>query len=784
MAQTQKTKAALMEECAELKQRLAALEEKDRFIRCAYDLARIGVWEYDVSADRTSCSDGTYKIFEYKPEQTNLNPGAFLDRVHPDDRERVQAFLGDAAGKKNATGEIDYRLRLPSGAEPVVHSNINFTYDENGNLINMLGTTQDVTEAKRAEEFLRRSEENFRSLMMNNPVAIAVTNRDGQCMTANPAMVKIFGYDDEEDFKRVPVYLHYHDIEDRKQLYAALERDGMVRDFPVTAKRKDGTLYYGALTSVYIKTKSGGYEMLTMFVDITERKRHEAELKQTIEFLNEAQTMAHMGSFDWDLVTNVITGSDEAYRIFGYNKDELTVTYPVFLDSVHTNDKDCVVKSLESAILNKKSFDMEYRIIRTDGEERTIHGRGAVAYGHEDKPVRMYGTVQDITERKRLDAELLRAQKLETIGGLAGGIAHDFNNLLLGIIGNVSLAKNFVRPDDKVFSFLNNIEKTAMRTKDLTRQLLTFSKGGEPIREAAPVNQLVKDCAALVLRGSNIECKYDFPEDLHNVDIDEGQISQVFNNIILNARHAMLGNGGRVINITARNVRLAETNGVPLRDGDYVRITVKDSGPGIAPNIIHKIFDPFFTTQERASGLGLAISYSIIKKHGGHVCVESREGRGASFDVYLPAVTVANAGRAIQSVVETGPAGSGKVLVMDDEEVVRDVSGEMLKLLGYDADFATDGGQAVEMYRKAWDAGAPYAAVIMDLSVPGAMGGKDAIGKLLEIDPGVKTIVSSGYSKDPIMSDFKKYGFTDVIAKPYRVSEFSRIVKGVITGKS
>jgi len=784
MAQPQKTKAALMEECAELKQRLAVLEEQGRFLNYAYGLARIGVWEHDVIADRTSCSDVTYRIFGYEPGEIEPNTKTFFDRVHPDDRDRIQAFLDDASTRKIAAGEIDYRLRLPSGAEPVVHSNINFTYDGNGNLLNMLGTTQDVTETRRAEELLRRSEENFRSLMVNNPVAIAVTNRDGRCMTANPAMVKIFGYDDEEDFKKVPVYLHYHDIEDRKQLYAALERDGMIRDFPVTARRKDGSLYSGALTSVYIKTKSGGFEMLTMFVDITERKRYETELKKAAEFLGEAQRIAHMGNWEWDIATGKLVWSDEVFRIFGYKPAEFEATYSAFIDAVHPDDRDCVKKAVNEAVFNKKTYDMDHRIVCADGEERTVHERGVVTYDHGGQPVKMSGTVQDITERKRLDAELLRAQKLETIGGLAGGIAHDFNNLLLGIIGNVSLAKNFVKPDDKVFSFLNNIEKTAMRTKDLTRQLLTFSKGGEPIREAAPVNQLIKDCAALVLRGSNIECKYDFPEGLHNVEIDEGQISQVFNNLILNARHAMLGNGGRIIDISARNVRLAGTEGVPLNEGDYVRITVKDSGSGIAPEIIRKIFDPFFTTQERASGLGLAISYSIIKKHGGHICVESREKCGASFDVYLPALTVARAERADRPAVEPAAHGSGKVLVMDDEDVVRDVSGEMLKLLGYDSDFATDGRQAVEMYKKAWDAGTPYAAVIMDLSIPGGTGGKDAIVKLLEIDPGVKAIVSSGYSKDPIMSNFRKYGFSDVIAKPYRVSEFSRIVKGVIKGRS
>ena len=781
MTEPNKTKATLIEEIATLKSNLIRLEEQRQLLDNAYALARVGVWEHDVIADKTVYSDGLYRIFGYEPGEVQPTKQPFLGRVCPEDKARLQALMEDACKNKQAVAEMDYRISLPSGTETIVHTIIQFSFDADGRVLRITGAVQDVTESRRSEEQLRRSEENFRRLVESNPVAIAVTNKEGQCMTANPAMVKIFGYDSEEDFKSVPVYKHYHDIEDRKRLYAALEKNGMVRDFPVTATRKDGSLYFGELTSVYIKTKDEGFVLLTMFVDTTERRRHEEELNKTVEFLNEAQKMSQMGSFDLDLVSNVIAGSDEACRIFVFDKNNV-VTIDTFLDSVHPDDKNYVKMALEDAVFNKTRLEIEHRIIRNNSDERIIHGRGGIICNHEGNPVKITGTVHDVTEKKRLDAELLRAQKLDTIGVLAGGIAHDFNNLLLGIIGNVSLAKNFIRPDDRVFSFLNNIEKTAMRTKDLTSQLLTFSRGGEPIKEVLPIKQLIKDCAALVLRGANIECRYDIADNLFNVAIDEGQISQVLNNIILNARHASLTAGGRVIKIDAKNVHVTSADANPLPDGDYVRITIKDSGPGIAQNIIHKIFDPFFTTQERASGLGLAVSYSIVKKHSGYIGVESKPGQGASFDIYLPATAAFKAAESSPGLY-VSDSGTGKVLVMDDEEVVLDVSCEMLKLIGFKSEVAYSGKQVIEMYKKAWDAGAPYAAVIMDLTIPGGMGGKEAIAQLLEINPEVKVIVSSGYSKDPIMSDFKKYGFAGVLAKPYRVSEFSRVVRDILNIK-
>jgi CheY-like chemotaxis protein len=384
--------------------------------------------------------------------------------------------------------------------------------------------------------------------------------------------------------------------------------------------------------------------------------------------------------------------------------------------------------------------------------------------------------VQDVTEHRKMETEILKAQKLDSIGVLAGGIAHDFNNLLLGVLGNVSVAKTYCRPGEKVAEMLDEIEKAALRTKGLTRQLLTFSKGGQPVKEPVAMEQIARDTAHIVLRGSSVNCGYSFPDGLWPVEADQGQLSQALNNIILNSMQSMPDGGD--VKISAENIEVAEGAPMPLKPGRYVKTTVEDRGFGIPVKLLSKVFDPFFTTKQKASGLGLAVTYSIIKKHQGHIGIDSEPGEGTSVHVYLPAAKADPAGKEKDMICK----GSGRVLVMDDEELVRDVASEMLNVLGYEAEFAVEGKEAVELFSAARAEGRPFDLVILDLTVPGGMGGKETMQKLMEIDPKVRAIVSSGYSKDMILSEYKKFGFSGVIAKPYRVSEFSAAVKSALEG--
>jgi CheY-like chemotaxis protein len=381
-------------------------------------------------------------------------------------------------------------------------------------------------------------------------------------------------------------------------------------------------------------------------------------------------------------------------------------------------------------------------------------------------------------ETHKIEEELFRKRQLESIGILAGGIAHDFNNLLTAIMGNTSLAKILVSPNDKIHNRLEDIEKASIRARDLTQQLLTFSKGGAPIRKVASIADVIKESGRFALMGSKSRYELSLQEELWPVEVDEGQISQVINNLVINADHAMPEGG--LIHICAENMELQAGEVVTLPMGKYVRISITDSGIGIAAEHLDKIFTPYFTTKQKGSGLGLATSYSIIKKHNGLLTVESEIGRGTTFRIYLPA-SEKDVSKSEESL-SISLTGRGKVLVMDDEEFIRDTAGEMLTTLGYSVDFSEDGAEAIDKYINAKDEGHPYDLIIMDLTIPGGMGGLEAVQKLLEINPDTKALVSSGYANVPIMSDFKRYGFMGVIAKPYSIEELSEAVQNVMFG--
>ena len=613
----------------------------------------------------------------------------------------------------------------------------------------------------------------LQAVIDNAPAVIYIKDGDGRFLFVNRCYIEKFRTTKEEVLGRADYELFPREAADRYR-----ENDKLVLEanraieFEEVAIEADGKPH--TCNSVKFPISGMPGVVCGISTDITERKRTEEALKRSDERLKQAQAMAHIGSWDWDIVENTVYWSDEIYRIFGLKPQAFGATYEAFLTCVHPDDRGPVKLAVKDAVMSNKPYEISHRIVRPDGTERIVHERAAVTRDGQGNPVRMAGTVQDVTEHRKMEAEILKAQKLDSIGVLAGGIAHDFNNLLLGILGNVSVAKTYCRPGEKVAEMLDEIEKAALRTKSLTRQLLTFSKGGQPVREPVSMEQIARDTAHIVLRGSNVTCGYSFSGGLWPVDADQGQLSQALNNIILNSMQSMPDGGA--VKISSENIDVTEGAPLPLRPGRYVKTTIEDQGFGIPIKLLPKVFDPFFTTKQKASGLGLAVTYSIIKKHQGHIGIDSQTGAGTSVHVYLPASKENQAGKEKDMIC----TGSGRILVMDDEELVRDVSSEMLKVLGYEAQFATEGQEAIDRYKAAMDEGRPFDLVILDLTVPGGMGGKETMKKLLELDPGVKAIVSSGYSKDTILAEYKKFGFSGVIAKPYRVSEFSKAVKDAL----
>jgi two-component system, cell cycle sensor histidine kinase and response regulator CckA len=386
--------------------------------------------------------------------------------------------------------------------------------------------------------------------------------------------------------------------------------------------------------------------------------------------------------------------------------------------------------------------------------------------------------LRDLTGQRRLEEEMLRNQKLESIGVLAGGIAHDFNNLLTPILGNVGLAKMVAGPDSKVSELLTKAEKSCRSAQTLTKRLLTFSTGGAPVKKPTHLRQMIREAARFAVVGSDVRCEFRIPDDLWPAEIDEGLVGQVIGNVIANADQAMPGGG--TIRVSCDNVTVHPGRRLPLASGDYVRISIEDQGIGIAPEHLSKIFDPYFTTKRGVHGLGLTVTHCVIRDHAGHIDVRSTLGIGTTFDIYLPAAAYRDLPR-VAPANEELIRGTGKILIMDDEDAVRDIAGAILTSAGYEVAYAEDGAKAIELYRVAKTTDAPFDAVVMDLTVVGGMGGQQAMTELLKVDPQVKGIVSSGYSSDPILANHKRHGFSGAISKPYDAREFCQTIFSVIS---
>jgi len=421
-------------------------------------------------------------------------------------------------------------------------------------------------------------------------------------------------------------------------------------------------------------------------------------------------------------------------------------------------------------------------LIAKDGTVRSIADSGAPIRNSESNIIGVVLVFRDVTQEKKMEEELLKTRKLESIGVLAGGIAHDFNNILSAILGNIELASyRIAQEDSRTASLLSDAEKATKRAAKLTDQLLTFSKGGEPVREITSLPEFIPESADFVLHGSQIVCSYSFPENLWMVDVDSGQIGQVIQNIIINANHAMPEGG--VIAIKCSNVKDATAEALlSANNGDYVCITIQDTGVGIPKEIISKIFDPYFTTKQEGSGLGLAICHSIINKHDGYLTVHSITGKGTTFTLYLPAVRSQGNDDNVAEKPKSSPATkAARIMVMDDEEMLRDVAVAQLAVLGHEAIPVMDGAQALNKYQELQDSGTPVDLVILDLTIPGGMGGQETAEKLLQIDPDAKIIVASGYSNDPVMANYKEHGFLAAIAKPFDLKQLSNVIASILS---
>lgn len=632
-------------------------------------------------------------------------------------------------------------------------------------------TVHDITERKKVEDSLRISEENMQLALDGADLGFWSWEVKTGTTYFSPRYFTMLGYDPDElphTFDTWDSLLHPDDRQKAKDEVTRCikEKIGWEVEFRLRTKGGDYCWILGRGRVLEYDMQGNPLRSAGTHLDITERKMAEEVLLAEKNKLD--AVMAALG--------DGITVQDRNYTVLYQNAVHKKI------QGDHRGEK-CYM-----AYQNKNDVCPECLVARTfaDGQ---LHRRETEARGKDGRTLYLevsaspilnaqgeitavVEAVRDITDQKLMENEIQKAQKLDSLGVLAGGIAHDFNNLLTAILSNIQLSKMYSDPGQKSYERLETAEKALAKAVTLTKQLLTFSRGGSPVKRTILLEGIIKDAALLALSGSNVKCEFTIADNLWSVEVDEGQISQVINNLVVNAAQAMPEGG--IITIDADNIVFGSDSSVPLPGGRYLRITVTDHGIGIAKKHLKQIFDPYFTLKQKGTGLGLAVSYSIIKNHAGHIEVASQPGKGTTFTLYLAASQKSGAyDRALEQ--ELIP-GEGRILVMDDDEMVRNSIGEILTTLGYDVDYAENGSEVLEKYKNAITASTRFDAVIMDLTVPGAMGGRGAMNALIAIDPDVKAIVSSGYSNDPVMANFSDYGFADALPKPYTDKKLSQIL--------
>jgi PAS domain S-box-containing protein len=833
-------------------------------------------------------------------ELLEMEPGGFLTLFDPEYLDLVKE-----QARKKQLGDKDivthYELKcIKKSGERFWVENFSKTLNYNDKPADFI-TNIDITERKEAEQKLKESEERFRNIIENSDVGYFFIDTNGIFQHVNKSWLQMhkFSTPDEIIGKHFSVTQVDNDLIDANKQVEKLLQSTPVPSSEFTRKCKDGSVGYHTFSANTVIRNEKIMGLEGFIIDTTDRKKNEEKVSVSERLLNQAQAIAHIGHWNLDVITQEVSGSDEMFNIFGLtNKDN---NLNAFTGVVHPDDLDYDLYHIQRGITQGESWDIEHRLLLKDGTVKWVHAIGEPEKEENDKVHMIMGTIQDITERKKNEQKLIKAekkfrriveaipdlfflvdenglhldfkgndkllhlkperilgktieetfpdeiakkymqairktldskkttiieftlpvegfnhefearniffsknrvanfvrditeqkqieelrtrnQKIESLGVFAGGLAHDFNNILTAIIGNLSILKHDITDvafNSDLYDLINETETAAFRARNLTNQLLTFSKGGKPNKKLVAFNKkLIKEFADLVIRGSSVICKYIIVESLWAVHADIGQLGQVIQNLVINAIQA--SKSGSKITINAKNLVLGKDNIKMLDSGNYISISIEDEGVGIPKENLKKIFDPYFTTKKDGSGLGLSVCLSIVKQHKGTISVYSEENKGSAFTIYLPAKPEAKiSSETFNENSEEQIRGKLRILVLEDEEQVVKVMKSMFKRLKLESEFTNIGENIPIQYEKALKNGIPFDVVILDLTIPGGIGGEEAIKLLLRIDPTVKVILSTGYASGNIVNKFTDYGFSEVLSKPYTLRELVQCLNRV-----
>jgi PAS domain S-box-containing protein len=645
----------------------------------------------------------------------------------------------------------------------------------------------DITARKQTEEALHESEARYHRIVETAREGIWAFDAHWKTTYINPKMAELLGYELKDLLEKpFDACIFAADKADHVQRVQQQEQ-GKNETYERRLRHKEGHEIWFLISATAQLDAHGQFiGSFAMLTDITKRKQAEETLQRSEQRANEANNLLKLVldtipvRLFWKDLASTFLGCNHLFaQDAGFQVPEELIGLNDF--SMGWREQAELYRQDDLEVMTSGKPKLHYEEIQTtpDGQQIWLSTSKVPLRDTQGEIIGVLGSYEDITQRKLAEEELSKAQKIESLGLLAGGIAHDFNNILMVIMGNIAMAKALLSPTDTVYDRLTTAETAASKAHDLARRFLTFAKGGTPLKRSISVANLIKTYSRLTLSGTSSTCAYTLPGDLWSIDADEGQIGQALTNIFMNADQATPEGG--TITVHGENMIISAEDNLPLNSGRYVKISIKDEGKGIPEQHLGKVFDPYFTTKKKGSGLGLTSAFSIVKKHEGLLTVDSSEGSGTTFTLLLPASSSPDSSATIAE--HTVYSGSGKILVMDDDEMVLEVIGTMLERLGYHVNFACNGEQALEKYIQAQESGDPYDAVIMDLIIPIGMGGREAMELLHAIDPQARVIISSGYSNNSVMTDYASYGFCDVIVKPYRLSDLSKKLQQVIHGE-
>jgi PAS domain S-box-containing protein len=808
--------AVLVTDITEWKNTEDALQESEKELKEAQRIAHLGNWYIDKITGKTTWSEELYRIFNFDPALP-LPPykehNIFLT---PESWDKLTVTFSNIL-KTGQSYDLELETRPDAEKKGWISVRGELVKDASGNIIGFRGVTQDITSRKIIENELHKHQEHLEELVafrtarldqinldlkaqiivrkrieeeltktkillektfsQSSTPMVLVSMPDGIVRIVNEAMYEFLGMTNEPSAvgkRLLEVKPTYRDFD-------TLGNEGFINELPLAKAlrgiktsnevrmviRKDGSQRWELINATPIFNNEGeiiaGYLII---IDITKQKTEENALRISEKKLRDAQKLAKLGYIDIDLNTYHLEVSKEFFQILGLNPEEYHPTIESFFEFIHPIDREYLNSKFNLESKYFADFEAEHRMIKSDGNIIFVHSTFEITRDFKGKPLRLMGTIIDITEQKKSESERLRLQNLESLGILAGGIAHDFNNLLASILGRASFALENIT-DKKIKTGLSAIVKAAKRATGLTQQLLTFAKGGKPDKCVIDIRQIVQDTSNFSLSGSNVSVEYNFNETL-KIEADPGQFAQVIQNLVINAKQAMAF-GGK-ISISTENYK-------DSTETDFIKIIIKDHGIGIPKEQINKIFDPYFTTKSGGNGLGLSVCHSIIKRHEGQIFVESELNKGTLFTIVLPATT-----KEITDKIEERKSISYKlnILIMDDDEDIRDLLSTILEFDGHKVTVSKDGIEAIEIYKNSKENGELFDLVFMDLTVQGGMGGKEAVKLLHEFDPEARVIVSSGYA-DSSIANYKNDGFIGVLKKPYTREEVNEVLINVFS---